>query len=160
MNQTAHISLQLLIMSKSNNQKAKTRPMRQSLSAPASIYLPNAPVYPERLNRLSGLSRASQLPPNRVAAAGRGGSSVNSKTPQHLNSQKTRFSQTNHISHWFQQFRQKILSPNNRKSGGKAQKRVTGQVGAARPAESISKTDLRLWPAVAKTGVEEQEERE
>ena len=70
--------------------------------------LPNAPVYPERLNRLSGqshrLSGASPLsfqcvssvsaaPQLRIVAAGRGGSSVNSKHPQHQNQQNHTFLQ-------------------------------------------------------------------
>jgi len=77
-------------MSKSNTQRPKTRPMRQSLSAPASSIQLNAPVYPERLNRLSDpsapstqcVSAVSPARPQRLSSAGEGGSKYNQQNPQ------------------------------------------------------------------------------
>ena len=85
MNQTAHISLHLSSISKSN-----TKSPKQDRCANFPARPPHNPSRCPRLseasNRLSGPSqRLSAVSPVRLSSAGRGGSKYNSKDPQALN---------------------------------------------------------------------------
>ena len=96
MNQTAHISLQLSNNVKEQTSKTQKQTVAQILQRHRLHPTMNAPVYPERLNRLSGpsspvasasprwLSVPSGVSQQRLSAAGEGGSKHNLRCPQPL----------------------------------------------------------------------------
>ena len=81
--------------------------MRQSLSAPASSIQLNAPVYPERLNRLSGLSPLPlQRVPSASAAPVKGVLSITNKTRNPKNNEIQNFRKENVKTKQIQQLTQ------------------------------------------------------
>ncbi len=96
MNQTAHISLQLSNNVKEQTSKTQKQTVAQILQRHRLHPTMNAPVYPERPNRLSGpsspvvpasprwLSVPSGVSQQRLSAAGEGGSKHNLRCPQPL----------------------------------------------------------------------------
>ncbi len=123
-------------MSKSNTQRPKTRPPRQFLSATASSHPSDAPVSPERHNRLSGPSGRRSNPPNRVAAAGRGGSSVNSTNPQDLNYKISTFFEKSRKIRQIQMVNPKFTTTAPQKPPGLHTKNTTARLTHKPPPES------------------------